>query len=94
MYVIPLIFIILIALAIFFSPILAVILLVVALIGIGAVKFFGRGVVDAERAESPAKTPPSEGPGRHFTENKDEDEKTGLWGEQWPEERSGESSSS
>lgn len=43
MYVIPLIVIILIALTIFFSPILAVALLVLALIALGAYKFFGPG---------------------------------------------------
>lgn len=43
MYVIPLIVIVLIALAIFFSPILAVILLALALVGLGIFKFFGPG---------------------------------------------------
>jgi hypothetical protein len=83
MYVIPLIFIVLIALAIFFSPILAVILLVVALLGIGALKYFGRGVVDPEHAPPPAA---AQRPGRHLTVGPGEDEKTGAWGETWPEE--------
>ncbi|MDX6625476.1 MAG: hypothetical protein QOE56_465 [Solirubrobacterales bacterium] len=85
MYVIPLLVVVLICLAIFFSPILAVILLVVALIGIGAFKYFG-GDVDPENASPPLESSPAQSPGQHFTTDPDpEGEKTGLWGERRPE---------
>jgi hypothetical protein len=93
MYVIPLLIILLIALAIFFSPILAVVLLVVALIGIGVLKFLGGGAVDAEHAAPPADaSSPPQAPGRAAvpTDTADEERSGGLWGEEWPEQRSSE----
>lgn len=83
MYVIPLIVILLIALAIFFSPILAVIILAAFLVGLGLFKFFGPGT-GAEHA------PPDQGPaaGTQATTGKEELESDrGLWGEEWPEQR-------
>ena len=59
MYVIPFLFVLLIALAIFFSPLLAVVLLVVALVGIGVLKFFGGGAVDPEAAPTPPESSPA-----------------------------------
>ncbi|HEV7562288.1 MAG TPA: hypothetical protein VGO24_02190 [Solirubrobacterales bacterium] len=86
MYVIPLLVVFLICLAIFLSPILAVILLAVALIGIGAFKYFGGDAVDPENASPPAEAAPGQSPGKHFTTDPDpEGEKTGLWGERRPE---------
>lgn len=85
MYVIPLIVILLIALAIFFSPILAVIILAVALVGLGLFKFLGPGV-DPEHA------PADQGPaaGTHVTSGREEMESDrGIWGEEWPEQREG-----
>jgi hypothetical protein len=88
MYVIPLIVILLIALAIFLSPLLAVALFVLALAVLGAVKYFGGGsVVDPENAPTATRgqadvPEPSKSPAR--------DEQTGgIWGETWPEEREG-----
>jgi hypothetical protein len=85
MYVLPFVVILLIALAIFFSPLLAVILLVVALAGIGGVKYFGgSSAVEPENApatKGQADVPtPSESPAREKHEG-------GIWGETWPEER-------
>jgi hypothetical protein len=87
MYVLPLIAILLIALAIFFSPILAVVLFVVFLLGLGAFKFFGPGT-EPEHAPPPQETsPPAHGPGRANTAGSRSEEDTGLWGERWPEQR-------
>jgi hypothetical protein len=86
MYVIPLFIIVLAALSIFFSPVVAIMLLLVALIGIGAVKFFGGSTVDAESAAATAEASPAQSPGTHFTKDPDpEGEKTGLWGEGRPD---------
>ena len=86
MYVLPLLFVVLICLAIFFSPILAVILLVVGLIGIGAFKYFGGDAVDPENAGPAETASPTRSPGKHFTADPDpEGERTGLWGERRPE---------
>jgi disulfide bond formation protein DsbB len=79
-YFIPFLVILIIALAIFFSPLLAVILLVVALLGIGGTKYFGgASVVDQENphdVEPRVEQPPQE-----------EESTGGIWGETWPEER-------
>lgn len=83
MYILPLIVILLIALAIFLSPILAVIALAVFLVGLGLYKFFGPGV-DPEHA------PANQGPaaGAAVTSGAEEAESdTGIWGEEWPEQR-------
>jgi hypothetical protein len=84
MYILPLMVILLICLAIFFSPILAVILFALFLLGLGAYKFLGRGT-DPEHA------PPSEAPaaGTRVTSGSEEAE-GGMWGEKWPEHRQGE----
>lgn len=83
MYILPLIVILLIALAIFFSPILAVIILALFLVGLGLFKFFGPGT-DPEHARV------DQGPatGSPVTSGREEVESdTGLWGEEWPEQR-------
>jgi hypothetical protein len=88
MYLIPFLVILVIALAIFFSPILAVILMFVFLLGLGAFKFLGRGV-DPEHAPPPKQsTPPAEAPGAATSSSEDPDEETGPWGETWPEKES------
>ncbi|MGH2976326.1 MAG: hypothetical protein ACRDLL_15905 [Solirubrobacterales bacterium] len=79
MYVIPLIVILLIALAIFFSPILAVILLFAFLVGLGLYKFLGPGT-EPEHA-SLRETPAA---GRPVTSGREEIE-GGMWGEKRPE---------
>jgi hypothetical protein len=90
MYVVPLVFVVLFALAIFFSPILAVVLLVVFLIGLGIFKFLGPGT-QPEHAPRPNQTsrranaPEAAGSG---------EEEGGLWGETWPEQGQGEEPSS
>jgi hypothetical protein len=90
MYAIPLIVLALIAIGFFFSPLLAVILLALALLAIGAVKYLGgSSVVDPEssptatRGQADVPEPPKS-PGR-------EESKGGAWGETWPEEREGRS---
>lgn len=75
MYVIPLFVILLICLAIFFSPILAVILFVLFLIGLGGYKFLGPGT-DPEHA--PAGEAP--GGGDQATSRR-EGAESGIWGE-------------
>ncbi|HEY2335311.1 MAG TPA: hypothetical protein VGH58_09935 [Solirubrobacterales bacterium] len=90
MYFIPLIAILLIALAIFFSPIFAVIIFIFFLIGLGAYKFLGRGA-EPEHAPPPKETtPPANTPGAATTATGSSDEDSGLWGETWPEQRQGE----
>jgi hypothetical protein len=91
MYILPLIVILLISLAIFLSPILAVIIFFLFLIGLGAYKFLGPGT-EPEHASAPQEAgPPGHAPGERATSSPSaEEEKTGLWGETWPEERTGE----
>lgn len=87
MYILPLVVILLICLSIFFSPILAVIIFALFLIGLGAYKFLGRGT-DPEHApasEAPAAGTPAAS-GREEAEG-------GMWGEKWPEQRRGEEAS-
>jgi hypothetical protein len=76
-YVIPLILILMIALAIFFSPLFALIIAALFLIGLGIYKFLGRG------------TEPESAPPHSHAERTADEEETGPWGEQWPEQRSG-----
>jgi len=78
MYFILLTLILLIALAIFFSPILAVVLLVVALIGLGLYKFLGPGT-------EPEHKPTEEAPavGQRRASGREEIE-GGMWGEKRP----------
>lgn len=93
MYLIALAVVLAISLAIFFSPIFAVILFVLALLGLGAYKFLARGT-EPEHASAPFPSEtrsPENATGTRSTA--DEEEKAGLWGEQWPEQRSGEESS-
>jgi hypothetical protein len=94
MYILPFLVILVICLAIFLSPILAVIVFVLFLIGLGAYKFFGQGT-DSEHGSPPAEaTPPAHAPGAARTvEGSSEEEDTGIWGERWPEQRSGEEAS-
>lgn len=87
MYILPLVLIILIALAIFLSPIFAVILFVLFLLGLGIYKFLGPGT-EPESARPPKETtPPANAPGARTTASTSEDEETGMWGEKWPEQR-------
>lgn len=87
MYVVPILFIVLLALAIFFSPILAIVLLVVGLVGLGIYKFLGPGT-EPESAPPPSEmSPPANAPGGTATAGDREEEKTGMWGESWPEQR-------
>lgn len=82
MYVVPIVLLVLIAIAIFAGPILAVILFAVFLAGLGVYKFLGPGT-EPERAADPeiAAEPKRTGAGRS---EGDEDE--GPWGETWPEQ--------
>lgn len=88
MYLIPLMVILLIALAIFFSPLLSVIILVLCLVGLGIYKFFGPGTEPEHGSlqETPAA-------GKPVTSGREEAE-TGMWGEKWPERREGREGSS
>jgi hypothetical protein len=89
MYVVPIVLILLIAIGIFFGPLLAVILLVLALLALGAFKFLGGGA-EPESAPSPdlASRPPG------GTTMRSDEEEGGAWGETWPEEREEEQSGS
>jgi hypothetical protein len=90
MYVVPIALIILVAFAFFFSPVLALVLLVVFLIGLGLFKFLGPGT-EPESAAPPSQTsPPANAPAARATAGNRDGEKTGMWGETWPEQRSGE----
>jgi hypothetical protein len=85
MYVIPLVLILLIALAIFASPIFAVILFVVFLLGLAVFKFLGRGI-DPEQAPPPSGAGPSASTSDGATAGERDEAETGLWGEKWPEQ--------
>jgi hypothetical protein len=69
-YLLPLFLIVVVALAIFAGPALAVILFVGLLLALGAYKFLGRGT-DPEHAPRPEAT-------------SSEEEETGIWGERRP----------
>lgn len=81
MYVIPLLFIVLIAIGIFFGPLLAVILLVVGVIVFGGLKFFSPNVEPESAAPPPQAARPANAPSASR-----ESQDGGLWGEHWPEE--------
>jgi hypothetical protein len=83
MYILFALVVLVICLLIFFSPIFAIVLAAVSLVGLGIYKFFGPG------------TEPEHAPPRSDVERTHEDdEETGLWGEQWPEQRHGSEGSS
>jgi len=82
MYILFLLVVLLICLAIFFSPIFAVVLAALFLVALGAYKFLGPG------------TEPEHASPRADVDRTSDDEDTGLWGEQWPEQRHGSESSS
>jgi hypothetical protein len=89
MYIIPLVLIVLLALAIFASPIFALILFAVFLLGLGVVKFLGRGIASEHESPhneigSPTNVPDGTMSGEH------DEAETGLWGEKWPEQQAGE----
>jgi hypothetical protein len=88
MYYLPLIVILLIALAIFFSPIFAVVIFLLLLVALGAYKFLARGT-ESEHA------PVGESPAAGAVMSKHEAAERGMWGEKRPEEETegGESSS-
>lgn len=78
-YLLPLLLIVVVALAIFAPPLLAVVVFVGLLVGLGAYKFLGRGT-DPEHA------PASEAPaGGTRAGSGGEEAEGGMWGEQWPE---------
>jgi hypothetical protein len=87
MYVVPIVLIVLIAIGIFFGPLLAVILLVLALLALGALKFLGGTAPESAPPPDLASSPPG-GTARRA------DEESGAWGETWPEEREEEQSPS
>lgn len=90
MYVIPLLIIVLIALAIFVSPILSVILLVVFLVGLGLFKYLGPGT-EPEHAPRESQMKPAASPPQGQVKTSGEREREGgAWGETWPEQGSGE----
>jgi len=82
MYFIPLIVILLIALAIFLSPIFAVIIFVLFLAGLGLYKFLGPGT-EPEHAGA------GETPAAGQVTSRGQEAEGGAWGEKWPEQRHG-----
>lgn len=84
MYIIPLIVILVIALAIFISPIFAVVLAILFLIGLGVFKFLGRGI-EPEHATPPNQAAAPSEARTTATGDPGEGEKAGPWGETWPE---------
>jgi hypothetical protein len=89
MYTLPLVAVLLICLAIFFSPILAVVLVFLLLLALGVYKFLGRGTVPEHAPPPRESTTPANGPRTATTATGSEDEETGPWGETWPEQREG-----
>jgi hypothetical protein len=94
MYIVPLILIVAIAIGLLFGPILAVVLFALLLLGLGAYKFLSPGTAP-EHAPPPSETqPPAQTPSGTTTRGSAEaEEEHGLWGETWPEQRTGERSS-
>jgi hypothetical protein len=86
MYLIPFLAILVIALAIFFSPILALILMVFFLLGLGAYKFLGDGTAPEHGPPAKQATPPAHAPGAGTAASSSEED-AGPWGETWPEKR-------
>lgn len=84
-YLLPLFLIVLVALAIFAGPVLAVLLFVLFLIGLGAYKFLGRGTDPEHPPAADSPVPGAEATGGKETEG-------GMWGETWPEQPPGEKS--
>jgi 4-hydroxybenzoate polyprenyltransferase len=82
MYFLGLIVILLIALAIFFSPIFAVVIFLLLLVGLGAYKFLARGT-------EPEHAPVGESPAAGAVMGKHEAAERGMWGEKRPEEQAG-----
>jgi hypothetical protein len=82
-YLLPLLLIVIVALAIFTGPILAVIVFALFLVGLGLYKFFGPGTdPEHERVDQGPAT------GSPVTSRREEVESdTGIWGEEWPEQR-------
>jgi hypothetical protein len=92
-YLLPLFLIVLVALAIFTGPVLAVIVFVLFLAALGVYKFLARGT-DPEHASPPRQSaPPANAPDAAATASASGDEDTGMWGEKWPEQESSSSSS-
>jgi hypothetical protein len=88
-YLLPLLLIVIVALTIFTGPVIAAIIFVLCLIGLGAYKFLGRGT-DPEHARPPKKSmQPASGPGTAASASDSSEEDTGMWGETWPEQREG-----
>jgi hypothetical protein len=88
MYVIPILVLALLAIGIFFGPLLAVILLAIGVIVFGGLKFFSPNVASESAPPPPQTAPPANAPGAAATRPRtDEEGEGGLWGETWPEER-------
>lgn len=83
MYFLTFVVILLIALAIFFSPIFAVFLFLLLLVGLGAYKFLARGT-------EPEHAPVGEPPGTDGIVSKREAAESGMWGEKRPAEEQAE----
>jgi len=95
MYVVPILLLALLAIGIFFGPLLAVILLVIGVIAFGGLKFFSPSVAPETAPPPPQTAPPANAPGGAATRPRtDEEGEGGLWGETWPEEREEEQSGS
>lgn len=80
MYLIPLILLLLLAVGILFGPILAVIVLVVFLVGLGIYKFFGPGTEPEHKPTGQATAAGEPQASRR------EDIEGGVWGEKRPEQ--------
>ena len=86
MYVLPLLVILLICLAIFFSPILAVVFAIVFMAGLGVYKFLGPGTEPEHASPTNRQTAADNSRvGAGTGESNEDDEETGPWGETWPE---------
>jgi hypothetical protein len=84
MYFIPLVLLIMLSIGILFGPILAVIVLVLFLLGLGLYKFFGPGT---EPEHAPLSEAPAAG-GAPVTSKREATEH-GMWGEKRPDEQAG-----
>jgi len=82
-YLLPLFLVVVVVLAIFAGPLLAVLAFLALLIGLAAYKFLGPGT-------EPEHLPPGEAPAAG-TEARSGREETdgGVWGERWPERHQG-----
>jgi len=84
-YLLPILLIVIVAMAIFAGPVLAVVAAVLFMVGLGVYKFLGPGT-EPEHGQPPDQAAAPARPGGRPATTDSEEEDTGAWGETWPEQ--------